>query len=414
MPTSNLNITHIAAAQNNKEVTANAAFDTLDNAMNKTVGVDFSTSPVTYTQANMATGHVFRPSAALAANVEFIVPVINRVFVVANTDATYDIDVSVGATATGTITVPPGEKYLFATTGTAGQLYQVGGGSGGLVNVVEDTTPQLGGNLDVNGNSIVSVSDGDIAITPNGTGKIILDGLNWPTADGTTDQVLKTDGAGNLSFATASGSSSSTVNTQAGTTYTLVIGDANNFVEMTNGSANTVTIPTNASVAYPVGTSIVIIRTGAGTTTVEGDTGVSINGVSAGSTDIGSAYQAVSLVKSGTDSWVANGGDIVGNNISLPTADTADFDIVDADLVGNVILRADSGSAIVVTVPPSLTGTEPVTVVRKGAGAVSFAAGSGVTINSADGYLNLRAQYSSATLIKEAADTFLLIGDLSA
>jgi hypothetical protein len=69
-----------------------------------------------------------------------------------------------------------------------------------LQDVVSDTTPQLGGNLDVNGNSIVSVSAGNIAITPHTTGKVILDGLSWPTADGSADQVLKTDGSGNLGF----------------------------------------------------------------------------------------------------------------------------------------------------------------------------------------------------------------------
>lgn len=71
-----------------------------------------------------------------------------------------------------------------------------------LRNTVEDTTPQLGGNLDVNGNSIVSASNGNISITPNGTGKVILDGLSHPTADGSANQFLKTDGAGTLSFAT--------------------------------------------------------------------------------------------------------------------------------------------------------------------------------------------------------------------
>lgn len=81
-----------------------------------------------------------------------------------------------------------------------------GGSSGGISNVSEDTTPQLGGDLDVNGNSIVSASNGDIAVTPNGTGKVILDGLNWPTADGSADQVLKTDGSGQLSFTAAGGS----------------------------------------------------------------------------------------------------------------------------------------------------------------------------------------------------------------
>ena len=71
-----------------------------------------------------------------------------------------------------------------------------------LVNIVDDTTPQLGGNLDVNGQSIVSVSAGDIAITPDTTGSIILDGVAWPQADGTNGQVITTDGAGNLSFTT--------------------------------------------------------------------------------------------------------------------------------------------------------------------------------------------------------------------
>jgi hypothetical protein len=75
---------------------------------------------------------------------------------------------------------------------------QVGGVSAEVVN---DTTPQLGGDLDVNGQSIVSVSNGNIAITPDGTGSVILDGLSYPQADGTVGQVIKTDGAGNLTFA---------------------------------------------------------------------------------------------------------------------------------------------------------------------------------------------------------------------
>ena len=71
---------------------------------------------------------------------------------------------------------------------------------GGLSDVVGDTSPQLGGSLDVNGNAIVSASNGNIAITPNGSGKVILDGLSHPTADGSSGQVLTTDGSGNLSF----------------------------------------------------------------------------------------------------------------------------------------------------------------------------------------------------------------------
>jgi hypothetical protein len=77
-------------------------------------------------------------------------------------------------------------------------------GTGSISDVVSDTTPQLGGDLDVNGNAIVSASNGDIEITPNGTGSIILDGLTWPSADGTANQVLKTAGDGTLSFGDAS------------------------------------------------------------------------------------------------------------------------------------------------------------------------------------------------------------------
>lgn len=69
------------------------------------------------------------------------------------------------------------------------------------INVVSDLTPQLGGDLDVQTQSITtSVTNGDITITPNGTGNVVLDGLRYPEADGTTGQTLQTDGAGNLTF----------------------------------------------------------------------------------------------------------------------------------------------------------------------------------------------------------------------
>ena len=78
----------------------------------------------------------------------------------------------------------------------------------GISNVVEDTTPQLGGSLDVNGQSIVSVSNGNITIAPDGTGNIqltpatgsvIIDYATWP-AEGTNGYVLSTNGSGTLSW----------------------------------------------------------------------------------------------------------------------------------------------------------------------------------------------------------------------
>jgi len=56
-------------------------------------------------------------------------------------------------------------------------------------------------NLKLDGNTLSSTdTNGNINVTPDGTGKVVLDGLNWPTADGSANQVIETDGSGNLSF----------------------------------------------------------------------------------------------------------------------------------------------------------------------------------------------------------------------
>lgn len=94
-----------------------------------------------------------------------------------------------------------------------------------------------------------------------------------------------------------------TINAQTGTTYTLVIGDANNGVTMNNASANTLTVPAESSVDFPVGTVIPVVQLGAGATTITGATGVSINGVSAGSSTLTEQHSAASLLKIASDSW---------------------------------------------------------------------------------------------------------------
>jgi len=114
-----------------------------------------------------------------------------------------------------------------------------GGGGGAIGNVVEDTTPQLGGNLDVQANEInTSTTNGNIKLNPNGTGVVEVKGdgssadgtlqlncsqnshgvkikspphsagasytLTLPNNDGDAGQFLKTDGSGGLSFDTVS------------------------------------------------------------------------------------------------------------------------------------------------------------------------------------------------------------------
>lgn len=96
------------------------------------------------------------------------------------------------------------------------------------------------------------------------------------------------------------------VTTNAQTTgYTLVLADAGRLVEMGSASAITLTIPTNANVAFPTGTKIDVLRTGAGEVTIAG-AGVTIN--SEGSKlRINAQWQAVTLIKRATDTWVVVG-----------------------------------------------------------------------------------------------------------
>ena len=61
----------------------------------------------------------------------------------------------------------------------------------------------------------------DLKITPKGTGKVVLDGIKYPNADGSANQVLKTDGSGNLSFATPSAGFSGSTTTSSAVDITL-------------------------------------------------------------------------------------------------------------------------------------------------------------------------------------------------
>jgi len=93
------------------------------------------------------------------------------------------------------------------------------------------------------------------------------------------------------------------INTQIGTAYTLVLGDAGKLVQMNNASANTLTVPPNSSVAFPIGTKIMIQQYGAGATTITAGTGVTFrdpNTLAAISTQ----YDTRVIVKVGTDEWV--------------------------------------------------------------------------------------------------------------
>jgi len=93
-------------------------------------------------------------------------------------------------------------------------------------------------------------------------------------------------------------------NAQTGTSYTLVLTDVAKVVSLTNAAAITLTIPTNASVAFPVGTQILLYQGGAGQVTISSSATIRSQGTKL---KLFGQYAVAGLLKVATDEWVAFG-----------------------------------------------------------------------------------------------------------
>ena len=198
--------------------------------------------------------------------------------------------------------------------------------SGFIADLVTDTSPQLGAALDVNGHDIVSVSNGDIEVDPNGTGSFKIKGnatsgsgrivlnceqnshgitlkgpphsaaasytLTFPNTDGTANQVLKTDGSGALDWVDqASGG--------GGWTYSAITADPANAQASYHYSCTgtfTITLPTSGVSA---GAEIRVKNMGTGTITIDPQTQT----IDGSTTDyvIDVQYSAITLVSTGSN-----------------------------------------------------------------------------------------------------------------
>lgn len=96
-----------------------------------------------------------------------------------------------------------------------------------------------------------------------------------------------------------------TQNTQTGTSYTLVLGDASKMVEMSNTSAITLTVPLNSSVPFTVGSQIVLLQTNTGQVTVAGAGGVTVN--SNPGLKLRAQWSSATLIKRAENTWVLVG-----------------------------------------------------------------------------------------------------------
>ena len=156
-----------------------------------------------------------------------------------------------------------------------------------------------------------------------------------------------------------------TQNAQTGVSYSFVLTDFTKLVTTSNAGAVAVTLPLESSVAWPAGTQLRILNEGAGTVTVAGDVGVTING-----TPLTLAqYKGANLIKTGTDTWTfipfasgvgaavysdANTGTYTGfayktfsasGTLTVTTAGFADVMVIGAGGSGGQVGNSQRGSA---------------------------------------------------------------------
>ena len=90
---------------------------------------------------------------------------------------------------------------------------------------------------------------------------------------------------------------------QQSSSYTLTLSDSFKMIEMSNGG--NLTVPTNSSVAFEIGTAIDVLQTGASQVTIVADTGVTVN--STPGLKLRTQWSSATLVKRNTDTWVVLG-----------------------------------------------------------------------------------------------------------
>jgi len=165
-----------------------------------------------------------------------------------------------------------------------------------LENVSEDTTPQLGGDLDVNGNSIVSTSNGNIDLTPDGTGLVVAKRLR--VNDGTNGVISVDQANGNLNLTSGSGTGAVNIISDTGL---QIGGDSSDSEIFTSTSNNNLKLSSN-------GTGNIFLNSAGG---VEiSDTGSSGYGVLSGSSSTGIGLATNDFAQAGTDPQLTldNGG----------------------------------------------------------------------------------------------------------
>lgn len=164
---------------------------------------------------------------------------------------------------------------------------------------------------------------------------------SWVVVSGSSEVIGIGDVLGLESALDAKENLSVTVNAQTDD-YPLVLTDAGKLVTMDKATANTLTVPLNATVAFPVGTRIGVRQLGAGATSIAATGGVTITQRS-GTLVIGTAGRYASLFKTATDAWELSIEP--RDNLSATTNPTVNDDTADGYQVGSLWRNTSAGTA---------------------------------------------------------------------
>jgi len=322
----------------------------------------------------------------------------------------------------------------------------------------------------INGEYVLSDS---VPGTTTGTGTSGYSGYSGRSGYSAYSGFSGATGAGSSGFSGFSGPGSSgfsgysapnllTFSTHNDTDYTLILADANTGIIMASSAAHNLTVPTNASVPFALGTQIPIEQGGTGVVSVVPAAGVTLQGASTTS----GQYSCVVLIKQASNTWLvaktgtsgysgySGGAGSAGSSgfsgysgggpsgfsgysgpgssgfsgyssfsgfsgksgysgysapqlLTFSTQTDTDYTLVAGD--ANTGVKMSSSSAHNLTVPPNSSvafaiGTQ-IPVEQAGTGIVSIVAGAGVTLQGAAA---TSGQYSLVVLIKQATDTWLV------
>ena len=203
----------------NWEIIEQIAGGYLSQAVNGTGATTLAVADGTSGDSNQVAHRIIELTGTITGNITVTIPLdVQTFYIIKNTTSgvfTVEFKYVTGSGSSVTwATGDKGTKLIYATANDVTNPDIVD--TGFMTSVVDDTSPQLGGNLDTNGSDIVSTSDADIDIIPNGTGDVNLGADTVQVGDLNANATITTQGTGDLILNTNNGTNAGTLTMEDG------------------------------------------------------------------------------------------------------------------------------------------------------------------------------------------------------